>query len=242
MIGCDCEVCRSIDPRDKRLRTSIFIQTPTTCLLVDSPPDLRTQCLREGITRADAVIFTHSHTDHTSGFDDLRRFCEGNGGSLPVYASLGVMADLQVRFGFAFGGNSHAPNYLNAVSHIFRGPFEIGDIQITPVSLPHGRSDTSGFVFSWQGSKRLAYFTDCSAVPETASEAATGAQVLVLDTLRWRSHPTHLSVDEALVIAKRIATKRTFLTHLSHELGHVSTEEKLPNDVRLAYDGLRLAL
>jgi len=242
MIGCDCDVCRSVDPRDKRLRTAIFIQTPTTRLVVDTPPDFRTQCLREGLTRADAVIFTHSHTDHTSGFDDLRIFCEVNGGSLPVYASREVMENLQERFGFAFGSNSHVPNYLNAVPHIFHGPFEIGDIQITPVALPHGRFDTSGFVFSWQGRKRLAYFTDCSAVPETASEAATDAEVLVLDALRWRPHPTHLTVDEAVVIAKRIATKRTFLTHLSHDLGHVSTEAKLPDDVRLAYDGLRLAL
>jgi phosphoribosyl 1,2-cyclic phosphate phosphodiesterase len=242
MIGCDCEVCRSEDPRDKRLRTAIFVRTPETDLIVDTPPDFRSQCLRAGISRADAVVYTHSHTDHTSGFDDLRRFCEVNGGSFPVYASPEVMDDLRVRFAFAFGSTNHPPNYMNPVPRVFTGPFEIGDIQITPVALPHGRCDTSGFVFAWQGEKRLAYFTDCSAVPDAAVAAAAGSKVLVLDTLRWRPHPTHLSVDQAIAIAQSMNIPQTLLTHLSHELGHAATEAVLPPEIKLAYDGLQMHL
>lgn len=242
MIGCDCEVCCSPDPRDKRLRTAIFVRTPGASIIIDTPPDFRTQCLRAGIKHADAVVFTHSHTDHTSGFDDLRRFSEMNGGQLPVYASHEVMEDLRLRFAFAFGDAPTAPNYLNPVPMEFSGPFVIGDIHITPVWLPHGRFDTNGFIFSWQGEKRLAYFTDCNAVPEEAALAATGAKLLVLDTLRWRPHPTHLSVEQALAISRRINPPQTLLTHLCHDLGHVATEAQLPAEVRIAYDGLQVRL
>jgi len=242
MIGCDCDICRSEDPRDKRLRTAIYVRTPETAIVVDTPPDFRTQCLRAGISRLDAVVYTHSHTDHTSGFDDLRRFCEVNGGKLPVYAAPAVMDDLRVRFSFAFGTITPPPNYMNPVPRVFTSPFEIGDIQITPVALPHGRSDTSGFVFTWRGEKRLAYFTDCGAVPAEALVAATGAKVLVLDTLRWRPHPTHLSVDQATEVAQSIMPPQTLLTHLSHDLGHTATEAALPPGIALAYDGLQLHL
>ncbi len=242
MIGCDCPVCASADPRDKRLRTAIHVRTPATSLVVDTPPDFRSQCLREGIDRVDAVVYTHSHTDHTSGFDDLRRYSDLNGGTLPIHATPEVMQDLRVRFAFAFAPYASAPGYLHPVAHEIVGPFCIGDIEITPVALPHGRSDTSGFVFSWGGRKRLAYFTDCNAVPPVGMEAATGADLLVLDALRWRAHPTHLTVAQALEIAEKIGTPRTLFTHLCHDLGHVATEAELPPNVRLAYDGLRVAL
>lgn len=242
MIGCDCQVCGSQDPRDKRLRTAIFLRTPEVSLVVDTPPDFRTQCLREGIRHADAVLYTHAHTDHTSGFDDLRRFCEINGGALPVYASPVVMDDLRTRFSFAFAPATKSPNYMNPVPIEFSGPFEIGDLHITPVTLPHGRFDTNGFVISWQGKKRLAYFTDCNAVPAEAVAAARGASLLVLDTLRWRPHPTHLTVDQAMAIAQSIGCPKTLLTHLSHDLGHAATEAVLPQGIQLAYDGLKCQL
>jgi phosphoribosyl 1,2-cyclic phosphate phosphodiesterase len=242
MIGCSCSVCRSTDPRDKRLRTAILVRHQETVFAVDTPPDFRTQCLREHIERLDAVVYTHSHTDHTSGFDDLRRFCEINGGTMPIHASAQVMKDLQTRFPFAFDAGPIPVNYLNPVPRIFDGPFSIGRVEITPVALPHGRFNTSGFVFSVNGRRIAAYFTDCNAVPEAAVEAARGVEVVVLDTLRWRPHPTHLSVEEALEAAGRINAPLTLLTHLSHDLGHEETEAKLPQNVRLASDGLRLVL
>lgn len=241
MIACACAVCRSEDPRDARLRTAARIRTPEVEFVIDTPPDFRTQVLREDIRRLDAVLYTHAHTDHVMGFDDLRRFCETQDREMPIHATAGVLADLGRVFPFAFDGSNVAfRNYLRPAAREIAGPFALGDLEVAPVPLPHGRFETTGFVFSQGGRRLLAYYTDCNAVPPAALEAARGVEVLVIDALRQRPHPTHLSVGEAMAAAAAMGAKRTFFTHLCHDLGHAATEAILPPEVRLGFDGLRV--
>lgn len=243
MIACDCAVCHSADPRDRRLRTAARIRTPDIEFVIDTPPDFRSQCLRENIRRIDAVLYTHAHTDHIMGFDDLRRFCETQDVEMPVYATPHVLEDLRRVFTFAFDGSARLfRNYIRPVVHEVSGPFRLGDLDVTPVQLPHGRFDTTGYVFSRDGQRLLAYFTDCNAVPPEAHDAANGVELLVIDALRRTPHPTHLSVDQARGIAADIGARRTFFTHIGHDLGQQETDAALPPGVQLAFDGLKVTV
>ncbi len=165
MIGCDCEVCHSADPRDQRLRSSIYVETPECAWVVDTGTDFRTQALRENIRRLDAVVFTHSHTDHIMGFDDLRRYSHDLG-SIPVYASAETMRDLERVYEFAFNGLNRFPGYLVPEPHVVDGPFQLGETLLTPLPVPHGNSTVNGYLFSRKGEKLVAYLSDCSAVPD----------------------------------------------------------------------------
>src|SRR5436309_13543206 len=191
MIGCDCDVCRSPDPRDQRLRSSIYIETPECAFVVDTGTDFRTQALRENIRRLDAVVFTHSHTDHIMGFDDLRRFSHAHG-SMPVYASPETMRDLERVFQFAFQTNNRIPYYLKPEPHVIDGPFQLGSTIITPLPVPHGDSIVNGYLFSRAGAKLVAYLSDCSAVPDAIVDLIGGVKVLIIDALRDKPHPTPL--------------------------------------------------
>ena len=242
VIGCQCNVCTSIDPRDKRLRSAIQLRTPEMVIQVDTPPDFRAQCLREAFTRIDAVIYTHSHTDHILGFDDLLRFCEMENKFMPIYAREGTLNDLRRVFQYAFGGEFQYLTYIRPEPVVVDGPFWLGETEIIPFDLPHGRTMTTGLVFRRGGRKLLAYFTDCKEVTGDAEEAARGVDTLVVDALRHASHTTHMSVSEAIETSKRIAPRRTYFTHMCHDLGHVETELLLPDDIRLAYDGLALTV
>ncbi len=240
MIGCDCMVCHSADPRDNRLRASIYVATPERAFVVDTGADFRTQVLRENIRRIDAVVFTHSHTDHIMGFDDLRRFSSFRGG-MPVYASSATMQDLQRVFAFAFEGSNPFPGYLKPEPHLVRGPFDLGATTLTPLPVPHGDSEVYGYLFSRRGRKLFAYLSDCSGVPDEIAELIRGVEVFVIDALRPLPHPTHLSVGEALEAAARVQPGRTIFTHISHELPQTS-EAHLPPNTCIAYDGLTLKL
>lgn len=242
VIGCGCRVCHSTDPRDKRMRTAILVSTPEMAFTVDTPPDFRAQCLREGLSRLDAVVYTHSHCDHILGFDDLRRFCELEDKSIPVYGSRRTLDDLARVFSYAFDEGPRFRNYVRPDPIEIEGRFSLGDTEIDPVHLPHGPNTTTGLVLWRGGRKRLAYMTDCQAVPPEAEEAARGADVLVIDALRHAVHSTHLSVEQALDIAGRIRPAQTYLIHMCHELGHAETEASLPPNVRLSYDGLRISI
>lgn len=242
MIGCQCRVCTSADPRDKRLRSSIQVRTPEMVIQVDTPPDFRTQCLREGVSRIDTVIYTHSHTDHILGFDDLRRFCELEDKAMPIHAAERTLNDLRRVFQYAFAGEVRYRNYMRPDPFVIDGPFRLGDTEIVPVDLPHGHATTTGLIFSRKGRKLLAYFTDCAEVPEEAARAAQGVDTLVLDALRHAFHPTHMSVEMAKEAAARINPTRTYFTHMCHDLGHEETEQNLPENTRLAYDGLRIEI
>ena len=240
MIGCDCAVCQSTDPRDKRLRSSIYLKTPECAWVVDTGTDFRTQALRENIRRVDAVVFTHSHTDHIMGFDDLRRF-SWERGSMPVYAARETMADLERVFEFAFKATNPFPGYLKPEPHIIEGPFSLGETVVTPLPVPHGNTIVNGYLFSRTGKKLLAYLSDCSEVPDVTAEQIAGVKALVIDALRPKPHPTHLSVGQALEVAQRVQPEQTYFTHIAHELAHAA-EADLPPGARMAYDGLKLEL
>jgi phosphoribosyl 1,2-cyclic phosphate phosphodiesterase len=242
VIGCQCSVCSSLDPRDKRLRSAIQVRTPELVIQVDTPPDFRTQCLREAVTRIDAVIYTHSHTDHILGFDDLRRFCEMENKSMPIYAAERTLSDLQRVFEYAFGKQFQFAGYIRPEPVVIDGPFRLGETEIIPFDLPHGRSMTTGLIFCRGKRRLLAYFTDCKEVTAEAEEAARGVDTLVVDALRHASHSTHMSLAEAIEASMRIAPRRTYFTHMCHDLGHMETEALLPENIRLAYDGLAFGI
>ena len=241
MILCDCNVCRSDDPRDRRSRASIYVETPECAWVVDTGTDFRTQCLREDIRRVDAVVFTHSHTDHIMGFDDLRRFGDALDGPIPVYASADTMRDLQRVFEFAFNGLNRFPGYLQPEPRVIDQPFLLGKTLLTPLPVPHGRSIVNGYLFSRDDEKLVAYLSDCSAVPEEIARRIEDVKVLIIDALRHEPHPTHLSVSQALEVAERVRPQQTWLTHICHQLPQ-SAETSLPPNTGIAYDGLKLRL
>ena len=238
MIGCDCAVCHSKDSRDQRLRSSIYLQTPECAWVVDTGADFRTQALRENIRHLDAVVFTHAHTDHIMGFDDLRRYSHQLG-SLPVYASAETMRALERVYEFAFNGLNRFPGYLIPAPHVVTGPFWLGKTLLTPLPVPHGKSIVNGYLFSRNDLKLIAYLSDCSAVPDEIVRQIKQVKLLVIDALRHKPHPTHLSVNQALEVASKVQPQQTLFTHICHELPQ-STETKLPEGVGIAYDGLRV--
>jgi phosphoribosyl 1,2-cyclic phosphate phosphodiesterase len=239
MIGCRCAVCQSADPRDKRTRSSIYLAAPQASILVDATPDLRQQALRENLDHLDAVLFTHPHADHIMGFDDLRRFCEIQGGPLPIYGSAETLENVERIFFYAFNPKNKVPGYVHVVPHVITGPFELGGIGITPLPVPHGAVSTLGFLFSRGGRKLLAYLSDCAAVPEPVRALVAGVDVLIIDGLRDRPHPTHLTVTGAVEAALAIGARRSFLTHQTHEKCHVDRQRDLPAGIDVAYDGLK---
>jgi phosphoribosyl 1,2-cyclic phosphate phosphodiesterase len=234
VIGCDCEVCSSNDPRDNRSRTSALVEWAGLTLLIDTATELRLQARAANIRHIDAALFTHAHADHTGGFDDLRRFNELSSRHLPIYASPETAAMFRHRFAYAFedifpfyGGKPDLT--LNEID----GPFSIGEKTIVPIPVDHGRTPVLGFRFG-----PLAYVTDAKTIPEASIELLHGLDILVLNALRERPHPTHLSFAEAVEIAQRVKPRVTWLVHLSHETSHEAAEALLPEGVHIAYDGL----
>ena len=235
MIGCHCAVCTSPDPRDRRFRPSILVtHDDGTPVLVDTPPDLRSQALAFGVERVDAVVFTHSHADHVFGLDELRRYNNLRHGPLPVYADRQTLDDLHRIFGYAFDSPPELGGGVpRLVPHDITGPFAIESMTWQPVPIMHGRRQILGFRIG-----AFAYLTDCSHLPDRAKPLLRDLDVLVLGALRDRPHPTHFSLAQAVEAALELGSKRTLFTHISHELPHDATCARLPASMALAYDGL----
>jgi phosphoribosyl 1,2-cyclic phosphate phosphodiesterase len=240
-IACSCPVCTSTDPRDKRLRPSIFIELePRTSnvdprfVLVDTTPDFRQQCLANNITRVDAVLFTHAHADHIAGFDDLRRFSQLQKAPVPCYGDAGTLADLQRMFDYAFKPPKQQGGGVPQVAlHTIDGAFTIGGTQIVPVPVMHGILPVLGFRIG-----TFAYLTDCNLIPETSWPLLDGVTTVIVDALRRRPHSTHFNVDQAIGVVARLGAARAYFTHVTHDLGHAETSASLPRGVELGDDGL----
>ena len=238
MIGCDCVVCRSDDPKDNRLRPSIYIiGDDGTRVLIDTTPDLRQQCLRESIIRVDAVVYTHAHADHILGFDELRRFNILSKQSLPVYGDSATLQSLRRTFSYAFDAGAPVGGGVpDASLMVIDGPFEVGKLRFQPLTVMHGTRPVLGFRIG-----RFAYLTDCNAMPDETMAQLGGLEVLVLDALRQRPHPTHFSLKEAVAVATQIGARSTYFTHMCHDLGHAATCAALPDGLSLAYDRQRIS-
>jgi phosphoribosyl 1,2-cyclic phosphate phosphodiesterase len=240
-IGCSCDVCQGGHPKNQRTRCAAILGLPEGNLLIDTPPDLRIQLLRERIGIVHAVVYTHEHADHIFGLDDLRLFPFYTGHPVPLLCEAAVAARIQKSFDYAF--DELPPTHVGAapqleIRPISTAPFEVLGTTITPIRFEHGpRFQVLGF-----RAGNVAYCTDVSAVPEQSWPLLAGLDVLILGALRMRPHPTHLSLEEAVEVARRVQPKQTYFTHVSHELDYDRTNALLPPTMKLSYDGQRIPL
>jgi phosphoribosyl 1,2-cyclic phosphate phosphodiesterase len=237
-IGCDCAVCRSTDPRDKRTRCGAVLEADGSTILIDTPPELRLQLISAGFSRVDAVVYTHEHADHINGIDDLRVFSVRQGRPLPLYGPAETLERLRSSFNYIFD-DSIRPYEGTSKPRLTLHQAEpdrmirIAGIDVLPLAFQHGNLRVFGYRFD-----RVAYITDIKEIPLAEREQLRGLDVLVLNALWWRPHPTHLSIAEAIATARELGARRTYLTHLTHETGHSALEAQLPAGVFPAYDGL----
>ena len=236
MIGCRCGTCRSSDPRDRRSRPSVLFELDGGVrLLVDTTPDLRTQALAYDLDRVDAILFTHCHADHVMGLDEVRRFNVLQRAAIPCYGDVRTLKELRRTFAYIFESDDEGGGIPRIDLRPLDGPVSIGGEAVVPVPVWHGRREILGFRV-----RNFAYLTDCSGIPEASWPLLEGLDTLAIDALRHRPHPTHFTVEQAVAVSARLGPRRTWLTHICHDLPHAATNAALPAGVELAYDGLRL--
>jgi len=234
-IGCTCPVCTSRDPHDRRTRPSVLIEYEGHRVLIDTTPDFREQAIREGIRYLDAVLFTHAHADHIMGLDDLRPLTFWRDGNIPLYAYPPVIGRIRHVFGYIFEGDYQYGGKGDVVLREIGGPVELFGVCFLPIKVMHGKTEIHGFRFG-----SAAYVTDFSEIPEESMAQLTGLDILFLDALRHRPHPTHSTLENSVSLVERLQPRRAFFTHISHDLGHEETNRSLPDHVRLAHDGMKL--
>jgi phosphoribosyl 1,2-cyclic phosphate phosphodiesterase len=233
VIGCDCAVCKSKDPRDTRRRASIAIETRDASVIIDTTPDFRMQVLDADIRRLDAALITHAHADHLHGLDDIRGFNHVQGRSIPVHGDARTLAVIRESFRYIFEAVDHGGGLPEITLEEVTGPFSVAGVPFEPVTVYHGPAAILGFRFG-----AAAYITDASSIPEAAMRQLGGLDVLVLNALRYEPHSTHLSIGESVEIVRLLAPKRAFFTHVCHRVSHAKADAELPENVHFAYDGL----
>lgn len=236
MVGCECPVCTSDDPHDKRTRCSILIEHCGRNILIDTSTDLRAQALREKINRIDAVLYTHHHADHINGIDDLRGFNFIHRTVVPCYGDHETMTTITENFSYIFSCDEPSGYRQLLQAHTVNSSFDLFGLTIIPIPLRHGKGDATGYRFG-----NAAYLTDVSEIPAESFPLLEELDLLIIDALRYTPHTNHLNIDSAIEMVRRIAPRRTLLTHLTHEVPHCD-ETKLPERIRFAYDGLKLEL
>ncbi|MEQ9423831.1 MAG: MBL fold metallo-hydrolase [Cyclobacteriaceae bacterium] len=238
VIACDCDVCRSIDFKDKRLRTSVLIETDDQQIVIDTGPDFRQQMLLNRVQNLTAAVYTHQHKDHTAGMDDIRSFNFKQGHKIPIYARRDVMEQLVQEYSYVFAEHKYPGIPKIEAIEIENNPFKIGSTEIIPIEVWHHKLSVFGFRI-----KDFTYITDANRISEVEMKKAVGSKVLVLNALRKESHISHFTLDEAVEVAQEIGAEMTYLTHISHGLGkHRDVTGELPENIRLAYDGLKIRL
>lgn len=238
-IGCDCPVCKSSDPRNKRRRTSLYVEATGMHVVVDTPPDLRDQALEFKISRVDVVLFTHSHADHIFGFDDIRRFNTIQECVIPAYGSAETVSDLKRVFDYV--DQEKVPGLYRPRIEFreISGPFDLGGIQVDPLSVDHGPKPALGFLFEAEG-RTLGYVPDCHEMANDIISKLKGVDVMILDALRHRPHSTHLTVKDSIEILKRIGARQSYIIHMCHDLDHEETGKNLPDSIYVPHDGLTI--
>ncbi|MFZ2948485.1 MAG: GPMC system MBL fold metallohydrolase [Desulfuromonadaceae bacterium] len=236
MVGCDCPVCSSDNPRDKRTRASLLISYNNHAVLIDTSTDLREQALRQGIRRIDAVLFTHAHADHVNGIDDLRGFHFIHRDIIPCFASRETLHTLQNGFSYIFNEHDGSGYTPLLAAHEISAPLELFGRTIIPIPLLHGKTPSLGYRIG-----NFAYLTDCSAIPEQSLGLLQGLELLIIDGLRWTEHPYHFNIPGAIAAARQLGSPRTILTHLTHQIAY-SEGNKLPPGFELAFDGMKFDL
>ena len=234
-IGCDCAVCHSTDPHDRRTRPSIMVEYGGKAVLIDTTPDFREQAIREQIRAVDAVLYTHTHADHILGIDDLRPLSFHRQGKIPLYATAAAGAFLRSMFRYIFDANYKYGGIAQVELHDIEGPVKLFGAEFVPVTVMHGDAEILGFRFG-----AAAYLTDFSDIPESSLRQLHGLDILFLDALRHKPHPTHSTVENSLRIIERLKPRRAFFTHICHDLPHEETNASLPPHVRLSFDGMKL--
>ncbi|HEY7096181.1 MAG TPA: MBL fold metallo-hydrolase [Terriglobales bacterium] len=234
-IGCDCAVCHSSDPHDRRTRPSILVQYEGKNVLIDTTPDFREQAIREQISRLDAVLYTHGHADHILGLDDLRPLTFHRNGRIPLYARADAADTMKQIFRYIFEDNYKYGGIAKVEMKTLEGPLELFGARFEPIPIMHGDAEIVGYRFG-----SAAYLTDFSEIPASSLPKLHNLDILFLDALRHKPHPTHSTVNNSLKIVEQLKPKRTFFTHICHDLPHEETNAALPSNVRLSYDGLKL--
>lgn len=239
VIGCDCPVCTSDDPHNKRLRSSIKIEVNGTTILVDCGVDFRQQILTYPSKRIDAVLVTHTHADHVHGIDDLRAFCFRQREHIPIYTTARFIEDIKIRFAYCFNPLQMGGGIpMLDLEEIKPGEiFKLRGVPILPIEIMHGKLPILGFRMG-----KFAYLTDCSAIPDESHELLEGVETIILSALRERPHPTHFNIEQAVEASEKMKIKKVYFIHMTCSVDHGPTEEKLPEWARLAYDGLEIEI
>ena len=236
MVACPCEVCASADPKDKRFRSSIMVESETTRLVVDTTPDFRSQMLRENVRTLDAVLFTHPHKDHIAGLDDVKSFGYFSNKAMEVYANSLTEEALKREYAYVFADKKYPGIPELNLNTIEKDPFYVGDIPVVPILVWHLKMPVLGFRFG-----DFTYITDANRIDDEEKEKISGSKALVVNALRHKKHISHYNLEEAIMLIQELKVEKGYLTHISHQLGkHADVNPTLPAGIELAYDGMQL--